>query len=394
MGKPKLWTNKFIIITFINLSICLTYLLLMVIIPIYAIESFNSSPGAAGLAASIFIIGAILPRLLFGKWIERIGRKKTLYSGLILGLGMTLLYFAANSYLPLLIIRFFHGAAFGIATTATTTIAASIIPKERRGEGMAYFISLGITLSTAIGPFLGLFIIQHGSYNTIYLVCSIFAVLSLVNMFILSIPEIQLTDEQLRETKEFKLNGFFETKAIPIAIVSGVIYFCYSSVLTFLSAYSKEINLMDIASFFFVIVSVAILISRPFVGRLFDSKGENFVMYPAILILMMGLIILSQTHHGYTLLLAGALIGLGTGTIFSSCQTIVVKVVSPHRIGLATSTLFLFVDGALGIGPIAFGLFVPLAGYRGVYLGAAILVLICLFLYHLLHGKNAKPSKV
>jgi MFS family permease len=393
-NKTKLWTKDFVLVTLVTCLFTINYYLLMVLIPVYAIDTFNSSPSEAGLASGMFVVGAILPRLLSGKLIEKIGRKKTLYGGLILGLVMTILYFAANSYILLLVIRFFHGAAFGIVGTAAGTIAANIMPVNRRGEGMAYFISLSLTLAIAIGPFLGMSIYQHGSFNTIFGVCTIFMTLSLATMSILSVPEIKLTEEQLKETKEFKLKGFFATSAIPISTIFALLMLSYSSVITFLSAYSKEIDLADVASFFFVMFAITILISRPFAGRLFDSRGENIVMYPAILVFMIGLLTLSQTYHGYSLLLAGALIGLGLGTIQSSCQAIGVNIVSPHQIGLANSTMGMFVDVAVGIGPLIFGLLVPLAGYRGMYLAAAAMPLACLFLYYLLHGKKAKGIKV
>jgi MFS family permease len=389
MNKPKLWTKDFLVVTFVNLFLSLNFFLLMVMIPTYAIDSFNSSPGAAGLASSIFVIGGVLSRLLSGKWIEWIGRKKTLYAGLILSLVMMVLYFAAHDYLLLLIVRFFHGAGFGIASTATGTIIANIIPRERRGEGMAYYISLSATTSLAIGPFVGLFILQHGSYNGVFLTCIIFAVLSLLGLFILSVPEIKLTEQQLKESKEFKLNRFFETKAVPISIVIGVIYICYSCVLTFISTYSKEIDLVAAAGFFFIVFSVVVLISRPFVGRLFDAKGENIVIYPAIVSFALGMAFLSQTNSGFVLLLAGGLIGLGIGSLQSSCQTIVIKVVPSHLIGLGTSTYLIFVDVAVGIGPIIFGLFVPLAGYRGMYLISAFIALSCVLIYYLVYGKIA-----
>jgi MFS family permease len=152
-----------------------------------------------------------------------------LFLGLILNLVMIILYFVASSYTLLLVVRFLHGAAFGIALPVAVTIAANIIPVERRGEGMAYYLSLGGALGAATGPFLGMFIIQHGSYNIIFMVCTIFAVLSLVIAFILSVPEVKLTAEQLNETKELKFSRLFAIKAIPISIIGAVIYFCYSS---------------------------------------------------------------------------------------------------------------------------------------------------------------------
>jgi len=50
----------------------LTFLLLMTNLAIYAAEEFNASQSKAGLASSIFIIGALVFRLFTGKYIERI----------------------------------------------------------------------------------------------------------------------------------------------------------------------------------------------------------------------------------------------------------------------------------------------------------------------------------
>lgn len=44
----------------------------------------------------------------------------------------------------------------------------SSIVKERHGEGIGYFM-LSITVGAAIGPFFGMFLIQHGGYAYIFL---------------------------------------------------------------------------------------------------------------------------------------------------------------------------------------------------------------------------------
>lgn len=392
MIKPKLWTKDFLIVTFTNFFVALNYYLLIVIITGYAMDSFGSSPSEAGLASSIFIIGALVARLFSGSWIERIGRRRMLVTGTILGLTLMLFYFAVNNVWFLFVIRFLHGVAYGIASTAAGTIVANIIPKDRRGEGIGYYM-LSMTIAAAIGPFLGMLIIQHGSFSLVFIACTISALLSIANAFLLSVPEIKLTKKQIEEMKGFKWSNFFESKAIPISIVCGIIYFCYSSILSFLTVYAKEIHLVDAASFFFIVYAVAILVSRPFTGRLFDSKGENITMYPAFLTFMIGMILLSQAHRGFTLLLAGAFLGFGLGVVQSCGQAITVKVTPQHRLGLANSTFFIFADVGIGIGPFILGLFIPFTGYRGVYMGMAIIAFACVFLYYLLHGGKAVQGK-
>lgn len=386
-GESKLWTNNFVVTSLVNFFTALCFYLLMIIISAYAIKTFNSSLGEAGFSASIFIIGGLVARLFCGKWIGLIGPKKTLYIGVILGLVMSCLYFCASNILLLLIVRLIHGAGFGITTTATATIIAFTIPKERYGEGIGYF-GLSQILATAIGPFIGMFLMQHGSFNAIFIVCSFMSAACLFIMPLISLPELELNKEQTKETKRFRLDSFFEIKVIPISVVCCIVFFCYSTVISFLAVYSEKINLVNSASFFFLVYAIVILVSRPITGRLFDAKGENLIIYPAIVLFTAGIILFSQAHAGYILLLSAGLIGIGVGTIQPSTQAIAVKSVPRHRIGLANSTYFALTDIGMGMGPVLAGFLITFTGYRGMYVIVSIFGAACILLYHLFHGRN------
>ncbi|WP_042349315.1 MFS transporter [Bacillus massiliigorillae] len=392
MGKDRLWTKDFLIVASANFFLFLSFYLLMVTISVFAVDEFGASQSTAGLASSIFIIGVLIARLYAGPSIEKIGRKKLLYIGLILSVITALLYFAVNGIVFLLINRFLHGVAFGLASTATGTIVANLIPDSRRGEGTGYY-SMSVTLATAIGPFLGLFLSQHTSFSTIFITTAIFAIFSFVVSFFLKVPKSTLTKEQIQEMKGFKFSNLLEPKAVPISVISAITGFCYASVLSFLTFYAKEIHLVEAASFFFIVYAVFILASRPFTGRWFDLKGANTVMYPSLFLFGIGMLMISQAHHGTILLAAGALIGLGYGTVQSISQAISVKVSPPHRIGLATSTFFIFTDLGIGVGPFLLGFLVPITGFRSMYVMIGIVVFACLFLYYFLHGRKAASAK-
>ncbi|MDP4126261.1 MAG: MFS transporter [Bacillota bacterium] len=387
MYKAKLWTKDFLIISIENFFVYFIYYLLIATITVYATEKFQASPSIAGLSSGIFILGALLGRFYSGASIERIGRKKMLYMGFSFYLITTLLYFAAYSLQLLLLIRIMHGAAFGMTSTATGTIAAEIIPKERRGEGTGYY-ALSMTLAAAIGPFLGMFIAQHVNFKINFVICAFVLALSFILSFPLEVSKPELTRQESERTREFKFVNFFEAKAIPISIITALVCFSYSTILSFLASYSKEIQLADAASFFFIVYAVAILVSRPFIGRWFDKKGENFVIYPTFLMFTIALLILSQAHQGLSILVAGALVGLGYGNFFSSAQALAIKVSPKHRMALATSTFFIFADLGCGIGPFLLGFVIPLIGFRGLYLAMGFVVLVNIFLYYFLHGKS------
>ena len=344
----------------------------------------------AGLVTGIFIVGTLIGRLFIGRSIDSIGRKRTLFIGLILYILTTSLYFIHLGITFLLITRLLHGITLGIASTATGTIVAQIIPETRKGEGIGYY-SMSATLSTAIGPFIGLYMSQHTSTQIIFSLCLALGIISLITAFFVHVPALE-GSTKTTEIKGFKLSQFIEPKAVPIALITLVIAFCYSSVLSFINFYAIEIDLVSAASFFFLVYSIAVLISRPFTGHLMDVKGANYVMYPSFILFTAGMLLLGSAHSSITLLLAGILIGLGFGNMQSCTQAIAVKLTPPHRMGLATSTFFIFLDAGLGFGPYLLGFILPFSSYSTLYISLGVVVLVSSGLYYLLHGKKERAS--
>lgn len=393
MNQGRLWTKDFITAAVINFFVFLIHFLLLVTIASYAVDKFQASTSEAGLVAGIFIIGALIGRAGTGRIIENIGSKRILIVSTIFFIITSALYFAAGNLFLLVIIRFLHGIVFGVASTATGTIIARIIPHGRQGEGIGYY-SMGAILAVALGPFAGVLLIQHADFQMIFTFTSILSVVSFALSFVISEPAREFPEpDQATAGKSFQMSDFLEFKAIPISIIILVIGFSYSGVLTFISLYTQQIHLEKAASFYFLVYALTVLVSRPFSGRLFDVKGANFVVYPCLLIFALGMLLFSLANNGTVLLLAGALIGLGYGNFISCAQAISIKAVAPHRLGLATATFFIFVDLGFGIGPYLLGAIVPWTGYRGLYLAMIIVIIATIILYHFLCGRKVTSAQ-
>jgi len=386
-SKQPLWSKNFFMVAAINFFLYFIYYLLIASITVYSEEKFHASSSMGGLVAGIFIVGVLLGRLYAGKSINQVGWKKMLLIGILFSTVTILLYFAVNHLSALLIVRCLHGIGFGIASTATGTIVASVIPDERRGEGTGYY-ALSTTVAAASGPFFGILIHQHAGFQTNYVICLALIVISFVSSLFLEVPAVPWNQAQPYPKKGFRPGDYFEPAAVPVAIVSIFIGVAYSSILSFIGSYAQQIYLVDVASFFFVVYSVATLLARPFAGKLFDAKGENVVVYPALLIFAAGLLTLSQVHTGWMLLMSAAIIGLGYGTYVPCAQAIAVKVSPRHRMGLATSTFFMFTDLGVGFGPFFLGILIPLLGFSNLYVAMALLVLADAILYYFLHGRK------
>jgi MFS family permease len=252
---------------------------------------------------------------------------------------------------------------------------------------------MSITLASAIGPLIGMNLYQHASFQAILVLCVILLIIIFIETLFLKVPKAVLTVEQLKNMKRLTLNNFFEFKVLPLAFTATFVYFSYSSIIGFLSSYAKEVDLMAASSFFFMVYSIAILISRPLTGRLFDTKGENYVMYPSFIFFAIGLVILSQARQGTILLLSAIFLGFGFGTFSSCSQAIAIKLSPAHRMGLATSTFLAIAEMGLGFGPYFLGLLLPEIGFRWLYVCMALIVILAMYLYYFLHGRTVKDRE-
>ena len=382
----KLWSKDFISITIVNFLMYLIHYTLIVTVTIFTIDKYHASESMGGLAAGIFIIGMLFGRLASGRVIDNLKPKKVLLFGIIFSIITVGLYFAIHSLLILMIVRLLHGIAFGLSSTATGTISSRIIPQKRKGEGIGYY-ALSVTTASAIGPFCGIILNRQFGFQSIFIVSLIVIVVALiVALLIKGLPKVSV---QTSNTEKITgVAAYIQKEALPISFVIIFVGIAYSSVLSFLTVYTEQINLATASSFFFVVYAVSTFVTRPFTGKIYDNYGENKVMYPVLISFTFGLILLSLTHTSILLLIAAIFIGIGYGTIVPTAQAIAIQQSPTDKIGLATSTFYMFADFGAGIGPFVLGVVIPLMGYRNLYLTMSILVIVSIILYYFMHGKQ------
>ena len=431
MAREKLWTKDFVLGAGVNFAIMANYYSLMVVVADYAMKQYGASAAVAGLAASIFIIGALVSRVVVGYIMDRVGRKRLLLIVSTLEVVFSAAYFLGLNIGVLFVLRFCHGFCYGAGSTTVGTVVTSIVPNSRKGEGIGYYM-LSVTVGAAIGPFLGMFLTQVAGYELLFGAATFIAVGNLVSVILLKVPEqkpqvkkAKTANVEAKQSAEaavgeaanssaspaasdatdaapdaaaatskgtaaakpaapkhrFSLKDFLEFTIFPLSATCAVLYFCYSSLLTFLTPFSAEAGLETASSFFFVVYAIATFATRPFTGKLFDSKGDKYVMIPAFVAFIIGMAILSSVHTPVAMLVSAALLGFGVGTIQSSALALCVRMTPDSRIALANSTFYMFLDLGVGVGPLLLGIAEPVLGYRGLFISMAFVAALALIAY-------------
>lgn len=378
----RLWTRDYVLGLVVAFLVSLVLYLLMTSMALYATVEFGAGELMSGLAASIFVIGAVLARLWAGTAVDRLGARRVLLVSLVAFLVAALAYLAVRDLTALLVVRLVHGIAFGAAHTAASAVVQSLIPSSRRGEGTSYH-GASTTLATAIGPLVAVMLLNSGHHQWLFISASGVAAAALAAALFLRPPAT-------RHTPPAAGRSPVEVTALPMGSVVLVCAIAYSGVVAFVNSYAVVIGLTGAAAAFFVVYALVMMVLRPVMGRLQDARGDNVVMYPSIVLCAAGFVALALSNSAGLLLLAAALLGAGWGTIISAGQAVVVARGEMSQVGRSVATYFLLVDLGIGTGPVLLGWLLGHVDHRTMYGALAALVALSAVLYHLVHGRHGR----
>lgn len=388
--KEPIWTKSFISLFFTNIAVFIVFYGLVTTLPLYAIGVLKRTDEEAGLLMTAFLLSAIVVRPFTGKLLDIVGKRKMLWSGLVLYLICTILYYFIQPFAGLLVLRFMQGIWFSIITTAALSIAADIVPIRRRGAGLGYF-NMSTNLAVVLGPLIALYLIQTFSFDVLFIVLSILMVAGVLTS--LSAPAGTVSEKSIGKSK-LTMGDLFEKGALPVALLGSLIALSYASVLSYLSIYAQQKDLLALASTFFLVFAAIMLLTRPFTGRLFDEKGSQYVIIPGFISFALGLILLANMDTAVSFLVAGVFIGFGYGALVPSFQTLAVQSTKHERSGYATATFFTFFDTGLALGSYVLGLVAIHYGYQSVYMLSGILVFVVFILYLIIIRKRKSKKQI
>ena len=383
--NEKIFTKSFFLIFGALLFTSLVMYALMSTVTEYA-TAMGSTATIAGLVSGIYDFGGLCSRIYSGNALEKVGWKKIALVFMTIHFLACLLYFIVDNVTLLLIVRFIHGIGFGASANAIVTIATEILPKKRFGEAFGYFM-LGTTIAVGLGPYIGGFLYDFMGSTGSFLAASIFSAIALICIFTLNVDKydprykkeyksVKSSDEEVVFTG---LEKIFEYKAIPVSLFTALTSLGYVSILSFYRLYAVEVNLTSIFSWFFIIYSICLVLSRPFAGKIQDKNGDKLVCVTGIVAQSIGLFLIAWMPSNITVIICAVCAALGFGTLSSACTTIVTRNASKNRRSYALSTFFIFCDATMGFGPALLGSFVTgSTGYAPLYYISSLITLLAL----------------
>lgn len=349
MENQRIFNKSFLFIFISNFLIFIGFEMLLPILPAYMI-SLDASPIQIGLVTTLFTIGAVFIRPFVGYFLIDNKRKTLAIGASAMLMIITLVYPFLNIIWMLLLLRFFHGVAWGVSTTANSTIAVDSIPKTRLGEGLGYF-SISTTVGAIIAQSLGILIYGFYSFDIVIWSSVILSLLAFTALLFVNSPA------QIKKEKErFRFfDMIFEKSAWFPALLTVITTFGFGAIITFLVVFGEQRNLDNIFLFFLVNATVSTLL-RPYTGKWYDRKGPWSIIIVSAILGFLSLIVLSFAANDFYLVIAAILFGAGYGTVMPCLQTLAVQNVSEEKSGAANATFFSSFDIGVGVSAFVLGI--------------------------------------
>ncbi|QIC67150.1 MFS transporter [Acinetobacter schindleri] len=374
-----LWTKSFLLCLANNLFLFIFYFAQTTILPIYILKELGGSVTQAGLTLTLFMVSAILIRPFSGLIIDKLGQRRTLIISATMFCFIAFGYLFISNMTSLYILRLFHGVWFSILTTVCVPVVNQFIPDSRRGEGMGYY-AMSVNLGIVLGPLIGLSLIPYLSYTMVTAVLVAMIFIGYIFCFLIPVQEVKQPDSGAEKTK-LGLSDFVEKKSLTVALMVMMISFSYASIMSFIAPFASSIHLMQYAGLFFVVFAISMMSLRPITGKIYDRKGPQYVIYPAVLTFSLGLLVLSQIHTLTGFMLAAVLIGLGFGSAQPCLQTLAIQRAPKHRIGYATSTFYTCYDIGIAIGSLVVGMMIAKQSFSFAFIICAALTALSLLYF-------------
>ncbi len=179
MEKERLWNANYNKVMFSNFALNFSFYVLTPLLPLYLSEHFAATKDVIGLVLSGYTITALLFRPFSGYIVDTFSRKAVLLFCLLLNVVFFLGYLAASTLLLFTIVRTMHGAPFGGATVANSTIAIDVLPSSRRNEGIGFY-GISNNIATAIAPTIGISVYKMtGNFEMLFWMAFVVAFLGL-----------------------------------------------------------------------------------------------------------------------------------------------------------------------------------------------------------------------
>lgn len=349
-----------------------SFYLLLSVVPGYVVSG-GAADGAAGLVTGALMLAGVLAECAAPRLIARFGHRAVFGAGLLL-LGVpSLLLIPSGQLAAVLAVCAVRGVGFGLTVVVAGALVVSLVPADRRGEGLATY-GVAACVPAVVALPLGVWLVDQVGYPIVFAAAAAAGLLGLG-----SLAGVSGTDTGTAPPAAVPAEppqGLLRTARQPgqrrPALVFAATTAAAGIVVAFLPL-AAGLSAATAASGLLV-QAVAATAGRYWAGRSGDRRGHSRLVAPGLAVAAAGMVLLLGLPDPAVAILGATVFGLGFGVTQSATFAVMVERAPAHSHGTVSALWNLAYDLGYGAGPLAFGAVLAGTGYRsGLALTAVVM---------------------
>ena len=346
------------------------FYLLLSVVPQYA-TSIGATRVGAGLATGALMLSTVALELLTPRLVARYGYRITLAAGLALIGAPALALPLAHAMPAIFAISLVRGVGLAIIVVVGGSLVATIVPAERRGEGLGLYGFI-VNVPAVVGLPAGVWLAAHVGYPPVFIIAGAAGLAG-----ILAVPGLPSRAAATTDIPFGVLAGLRTPALARPAVVFSATAMAAGVIVTFLplAAIHASGNIIAIA---LLVQAAASTLTRWWAGHLGDRHGAASLLAPALLTAAAGMLALIYIASTPAIMIGMLLFGIGFGITQNASLTLMFDRVSPSGYDAVSAVWNVGYDAGLGIGAVAFGVVSSHTGYPIAFalLGAFMLAML------------------
>jgi predicted MFS family arabinose efflux permease len=365
-GRPPLITRPLLLRFVSVIGSSVSFYLPLSVVPLY-VRSSGSDAGA-GLATGALLLATVAAELATPRLVAWAGYRLSLAAGLVL-LGAPALVLLASPDLTVVVgVSIARGTGFAVTTVAGGALTASLIPAQRRGEGLGLVGIVGGVPALVCLP-AGVWVSASWGYGPVFAATAVSAVLALG-----SVPGLPGRRRDTGRNPGGVLAALRDPGLVRLAVVFSASTMAAGVLVTFapLAVTTASAAVATTALF---AQQAAATGARWAAGRIGDRRGQARLLCPGVLLSAAGVACLAATHSPGLVVGGAACFGTGFGGLQNATLAMMYARGPGGSYDAISAIWNAAYDAGMGAGAAGIGLLVTHTGYPAAFLLTAALVL-------------------
>jgi len=367
-SRPRL-VSRALLVRFVSIiGSAIGFYLPLSVVPLVAQDAGSAS--TAGFATVALLLATVSCELVTPRLVSLVGYRWALALGLLfLGAPTVVLVFVASTP-AILVVSVLRGIGFAVCVTAGGAVTASLIPAERRGEGLALVgIVGGIPGMLALPA--GVWIAARWGYAPVFVATTVITLVALVS--VPGLPSRKVSGRCSDEVEPSVLAGLRSAAIRRPAAIFATSTAAVGVLVTFVPLAVTGAHAW-VAAAALLAQPAASTGSRWVAGRVGDRRGQAVLLVPGLLLGVAGMLGVAVIGSAVAVISGAFVFGLGFGVLQNATICLMFARAPEGSEGVVSAIWNAAYDLGMAAGALGAGLVVAHVGYAAIFALAALVM--------------------